>query len=99
MRVATLGNLFATALNGSQIGGVIGFQDVTEDVIGESTQFLRPTYQRERRLHAAVAAVSARTPPVVGVFAYRRHGAGGVRRARRGRERSRSREKWPTACR
>jgi outer membrane protein assembly factor BamA len=69
--VATLGNLFATTLNGSQIGGLVGFQDVTGDVAGDSRQFLRPTYQ---------ASVDFTQPWLwspnnsagMGVFAYRR---------------------------
>ena len=69
--VVTLGNLFAPTLNGSQIGGLIGFQDVTGDVVGESRQFLRPTYQ---------AGVDFTQPWLrspnnsagIGVFAYRR---------------------------
>jgi len=69
--VATLGNLFATSLNGSQIGGVIGFQDVTGDIGGESRQFLRPTYQ------ASVDFTqpwlwSPQNSAGLGVFAYRR---------------------------
>lgn len=72
---ATLGNLFAGTLNGSQIGGLIGFQNVTSDIQGETAQFLRPTYQ---------ASVDFTQPwffapqnsAGLGVFAYRRMAPG-----------------------
>ena len=69
--VATLGNLFATSLNGSQIGGLIGFQDVTGDVVGESRQFLRPTYQASIDF-TQPWLLSPNNSAGVGVFAYRR---------------------------
>jgi outer membrane protein assembly factor BamA len=69
--VATLGNLFAKSLNGSQIGGVIGFQDVTGDVVGEADQFLRPTYQGSIDFRQPWL-LSPRNSAGVGVFAYRR---------------------------
>ena len=67
----TVGNLFANQLNGSNIGGVIGFQDITEDIVGEADDFLKPTYQ------ASVDFMqpwlfSPRNSAGVGVFAYRR---------------------------
>jgi hypothetical protein len=55
--VATLGNLFAESLNGSR-SPVIGFQDVTADVVGEAEEFLKPTYHGEHRLQATVAVVA-----------------------------------------
>ena len=69
--VATLGNLFAQSLNGSQIGGVIGFQNVTSDIQGESTQFLRPTYQGSVDF-TQPWFFSPQNSAVLGVFAYRR---------------------------
>jgi outer membrane protein assembly factor BamA len=69
--VATLGNLFAKSLNGSQIGGVIGFQDVTGDVVGEADEFLRLTYQGSIDFRQPWL-LSPRNSAGVGVFAYRR---------------------------
>jgi outer membrane protein assembly factor BamA len=69
--VATLGNLFAQSLNGSQIGGVIGFQNVTSDIQGESTQFLRPTYQGSVDF-TQPWFFSPQNSAGLGVFAYRR---------------------------
>jgi outer membrane protein assembly factor BamA len=69
--VATLGNLFARGLNGSQIGGVIGFQDVTKDIVGEQDEFLRPTYQGSIDF-TQPWLLSPRNSAGVGVFAYRR---------------------------
>ena len=69
--VATFGNLFARRLNGSRVGGVIGFQDVTEDVVGETDQFLRPTYQASVDF-TQPWLLSPRNSAGVGVFAYRR---------------------------
>jgi outer membrane protein assembly factor BamA len=69
--VATLGNLFAPTLNGSQIGGLIGFQDVTSDVVGEGAEFLRPTYQGSIDFTQPWFR-SPRNSAGLGVFAYRR---------------------------
>ncbi|HUQ84384.1 MAG TPA: BamA/TamA family outer membrane protein [Gemmatimonadaceae bacterium] len=69
--VATLGNLFARGLNGSQIGGVIGFQDVTKDIVGEQNEFLKPTYQGSVDF-TQPWLLSPRNSAGVGVFAYRR---------------------------
>lgn len=69
--VATVGNLFAKSLNGSQIGGVIGFQDVTADVVGEADEFLRLTYQGSVDFRQPWL-LSPRNSAGVGVFAYRR---------------------------
>jgi outer membrane protein assembly factor BamA len=69
--VATLGNLFAGTLNGSQIGGLIGFQDVTSDVVGEATQFLRPTYNGSIDF-IQPWLFSPRNTAGLGIFAYRR---------------------------
>lgn len=69
--VATLGNLFAKSLNGSQIGGVIGFQDVTKDILTEEDQFLKPTYQGSIDF-TQPWLWSPRNSAGVGVFAYRR---------------------------
>jgi outer membrane protein assembly factor BamA len=68
--VATLGNLFANSLNGSQIGGVIGFQDVTDD-ISDASQFLRPTYQGSIDFTQPWLG-SPKNSAGIGVFAYRR---------------------------
>jgi outer membrane protein assembly factor BamA len=69
--VATLGNILAKQLNGSSIGGVIGFQDVTEDIVGEADRFLRPTYQGSIDF-TQPWLFSPRNTAGVGVFAYRR---------------------------
>jgi len=69
--VATLGNLFASSLNGSQIGGLIGFQNVTSDIQGETTQFLRPTYQGSIDF-TQPWFFSPQNSAGLGVFAYRR---------------------------
>ena len=69
--VATLGNLFARGLNGSRIGSVIGFQDVTEDIVGEADAFLRPTYQGSVDF-TQPWLWSPRNSAGLGVFAYRR---------------------------
>lgn len=68
--VATLGNLLANTLNGSQIGGVIGFQDVTDD-ISDASQFLRPTYQGSIDFTQPWLG-SPKNSAGGGVFAYRR---------------------------
>jgi outer membrane protein assembly factor BamA len=68
--VATLGNLFANTLNGSQIGGVLGFQDVTGD-IGDASPFLRPTYQGSIDFTQPWLG-SPKNSAGVGVFVYRR---------------------------
>ena len=67
---ATLGNLFANTLNGSQIGGVLGFQDVTGD-IGDASPFLRPTYQGSIDFTQPWLG-SPKNSAGVGVFVYRR---------------------------
>ena len=67
---ATLGNLFANTLNGSQIGGVIGFQNVTGD-IGDASPFLRPTYQGSIDFTQPWLG-SPRNSAGLGVFVYRR---------------------------
>jgi outer membrane protein assembly factor BamA len=68
--VGTLGNLFANTLNGSQIGGVLGFQDVTGD-IGDASPFLRPTYQGSIDFTQPWLG-SPRNSAGLGVFVYRR---------------------------
>jgi outer membrane protein insertion porin family len=69
--VATLGNLFASGLNGSTIGGVIGFQDITEDIVGETSEFLKPTYNSSLDF-TQPWFFSPKNSAGVGVFAYRR---------------------------
>jgi outer membrane protein assembly factor BamA len=69
--VATLGNLFARQLNGSSVGGVIGFQDITDDIVGDADQFLRPTYNASVDF-TQPWLFSPRNSAGVGVFAYRR---------------------------
>jgi outer membrane protein assembly factor BamA len=69
--VATVGNLFASGLNGSRIGGVIGFQDITKDIVGETSEFLRPTYQGSIDF-TQPWLLSPRNSAGAGVFAYRR---------------------------
>jgi len=69
--VATLGNLFATQLNGSTIGGLIGFKDVTRDVAGEADRFLRLTYNASIDF-TQPWLFSPRNSAGLGVFAYRR---------------------------
>jgi len=69
--VATLGNLFAKQLNGSTLGGLIRFENVTEDVIGDADEFLNPTY------NASVDFTqpwlwSPQNSGGLGIFAYRR---------------------------
>jgi translocation and assembly module TamA len=69
--VATLGNLFAKQLNGSTLGGLIRFENVTEDVTGDADEFLRPTY------NASVDFTqpwlwSPQNSGGLGIFAYRR---------------------------
>jgi outer membrane protein assembly factor BamA len=68
--VITFGNLFAQSLNGSQIGGLIGFQDVTNDV-GDQRPFLRPTYQASVDFTQPWLG-DPRNSAGLGVFAYRR---------------------------
>jgi outer membrane protein assembly factor BamA len=68
--VVTLGNLFATSLNGSQIGGLVGFQDVTNDV-GDASQYLRPTYNASLD-YTQPWLWSPQNSAGIGVFAYRR---------------------------
>jgi len=69
--VATLGNLFAKQLNGSAIGGLIRFEDVTADVIGDADEFLRPTYNASLDF-TQPWLWSPRNSGGLGVFAYRR---------------------------
>jgi len=69
--VATLGNLFAESLNGSQIGGLIGFQDITEDVVGDASAFLDPTYNASADF-TQPWFLSPKNSAGFGVFAYRR---------------------------
>jgi outer membrane protein assembly factor BamA len=71
----TVGNLFANQLNGSSIGGVIGFQDVTDDIVGESDAFLKPTYQASADF-TQPWVLSPRNSAGAGVFAYRRQAPG-----------------------
>ena len=69
--VATLGNLFARSLNGTQIGGLIGFEDITTDVIGDADEFLRPTYHGSLDF-TQPWFMSPKNSAGVGVFVYRR---------------------------
>jgi outer membrane protein assembly factor BamA len=69
--VVTLGNLLANTLNGSQIGGLIGFQDVTSDIVGEASEFLRPTYNASIDF-TQPWLISPQNSAGIGVFAYRR---------------------------
>ena len=69
--VATLGNLFAKQLNGSAIGGLIRFEDVTADVIGDANEFLRPTYNASIDF-TQPWLLSPKNSAGVGIFAYRR---------------------------
>ena len=69
--VTTLGNLFAKQLNGSAIGGLIRFEDVTEDVTGDANEFLRPTYNASLDL-TQPWLWSPRNSGGLGIFAYRR---------------------------
>jgi outer membrane protein insertion porin family len=69
--VATLGNLFASSLNGSSIGGLIGFQDVTKDVVGNTDEFLSPTYQGSVDF-TQPWLWSPKNSAGIGAFAYRR---------------------------
>lgn len=69
--VATFGNLFATELNGSKVGGLIGFQDVTKDIIGETDRFLDMTYNGSVDF-TQPWLFSPRNSAGLGVFAYRR---------------------------
>lgn len=69
--VATLGNLFAKQLNGSAIGGVIRFEDVTEDVTGDANEFLRPTYNASLDF-TQPWLWSPQNAGGLGIFAYRR---------------------------
>ena len=71
----TVGNLLARGLNGSRFAGLIGFEDVTEGLVGEADEFLKPSYQ------ASVDFVqpwlfSPQNSAGVGVFAYRRQAPG-----------------------
>jgi translocation and assembly module TamA len=68
---ATLGNLFASSLNGTTFGGVLGFQDVTEDVVGDADEFLRVTYQGSIDF-TQPWLWSPKNSAGLGVFAYRR---------------------------
>ena len=69
--VATLGNLFARQLNGSTLGGLIRFEDVTADVTGDADEFLRPTYNASIDL-TQPWLWSPQNSGGVGIFAYRR---------------------------
>ena len=69
--VATLGNLFAKQLNGSAIGGLIRFENVTEDVTGDADEFLRPTYNASLDF-TQPWLWSPQNSGGLGVFAYRR---------------------------
>jgi len=69
--VATLGNLFAKQLNGSTVGGLIRFENVTEDVTGDADEFLRPTYNASVDL-TQPWLWSPQNSGGLGVFAYRR---------------------------
>ena len=69
--VATLGNLFAKQLNGSTLGGLIRFENVTEDVIGDADEFLNPTYNASLDL-TQPWLWSPRNSGGLGIFAYRR---------------------------
>lgn len=73
--VLTLGNLFARGLNGTNIGGVLGFQDVTKDVGTDVDQFLLPTYQGSVDF-TQPWLWSPRNSAGVGIFAYRRQAPG-----------------------
>jgi outer membrane protein assembly factor BamA len=68
---ATLGNLFASSLNGTSFGGLIGFQDVTKDVVGSADEFLKPTYQGSIDF-TQPWLWSPKNSVGLGVFAYRR---------------------------
>ena len=67
----TLGNLFANTLNGTKIGGLIGFQNVTTDVVSDASEFLRPTYNASVDF-TQPWLLSPRNSAGFGVFAYRR---------------------------
>jgi translocation and assembly module TamA len=69
--VATLGNLFAKQLNGSTLGGLIRFENVTEDVVGDADEFLNPTYNASLDF-TQPWLWSPRNSGGVGIFAYRR---------------------------
>jgi len=69
--VATLGNLFAKQLNGSAVGGLIRFEDVTEDVTGDADEFLRPTYNASLDF-TQPWLWSPQNSGGLGIFAYRR---------------------------
>jgi outer membrane protein assembly factor BamA len=69
--VATLGNLFAKQLNGSTVGGLIRFENVTEDVTGDADEFLRPTYNASVDL-TQPWLWSPQNSGGLGIFAYRR---------------------------
>jgi outer membrane protein assembly factor BamA len=69
--VATLGNLFAKQLNGSAIGGLIRFENVTEDVTGDADEFLRPTYNASLDF-TQPWLWSPQNSGGLGIFAYRR---------------------------
>ncbi|HEY5417391.1 MAG TPA: BamA/TamA family outer membrane protein, partial [Gemmatimonadaceae bacterium] len=69
--VATLGNLFAKQLNGSTLGGLIRFENVTEDVVGDADEFLNPTYNASLDF-TQPWLWSPRNSGGLGIFAYRR---------------------------
>jgi outer membrane protein assembly factor BamA len=69
--VATLGNLFAKQLNGSTLGGLIRFENVTDDVTGDADAFLRPTYNASLDV-TQPWLWSPRNSGGLGIFAYRR---------------------------
>ena len=69
--VATLGNLFASQLNGSTLGGLIRFEDVTADVTGDADEFLRPTYNASLDF-TQPWLWSPKNSGGIGIFAYRR---------------------------
>jgi outer membrane protein assembly factor BamA len=69
--VATLGNLFAKQLNGSAVGGLIRFENVSDDVTGDADEFLRPTYNASLDL-TQPWLWSPQNSGGLGIFAYRR---------------------------
>lgn len=73
--VLTFGNLFSRSLNGTNVGGVLGFQDVTDDVGGDVDEFLRPTYQGSVDF-TQPWLWSPRNSAGAGIFAYRRMAPG-----------------------
>lgn len=69
--VVTLGNLFATQLDGSKLGGLIGFHNVTKDVVGEAGEFLAMTYNGSIDF-TQPWLLSPHNSAGLGVFGYRR---------------------------